>query len=86
MNAQNPIDLAGGTAEVARLCGVSSQAVSQWRSKGAIPPDRCPAIESATGGAVRCEDLLPDVTWQRDDAGNVTGYVVPVAFAEAKAA
>lgn len=28
------IDALGGTAEVARLCEVSSQAVSQWRSNG----------------------------------------------------
>lgn len=33
------IDRLGGTAEVARLCQVSSQAVSKWRNDG-IPPAR----------------------------------------------
>lgn len=28
-----------------------------------VPADRCPAIERATDGAVRCEDLRPDVEW-----------------------
>lgn len=28
------IDALGGTTEVARLCGVSMPAVSQWRSQG----------------------------------------------------
>lgn len=33
------IDELGGTVQVARLCQVSSQAVSKWRSNG-IPPAR----------------------------------------------
>lgn len=28
-----------------------------------VPADRCPAIERATDGAVRCEELRPDVEW-----------------------
>lgn len=28
------IDVLGGNAEVARVCGVSRQAVSQWRTQG----------------------------------------------------
>jgi DNA-binding transcriptional regulator YdaS (Cro superfamily) len=28
-----------------------------------VPAERCPAIERATGGAVRCEELRPDVDW-----------------------
>ena len=28
-----------------------------------IPAEHCPAIERATGGAVRCEELRPDVAW-----------------------
>jgi hypothetical protein len=37
MDTQTPdtiIDALGGTAEVARLCDISSQAVSQWRTNG----------------------------------------------------
>jgi len=33
------IDALGGTTEVARLCDVEPQAVSQWRHRG-IPPAR----------------------------------------------
>ncbi|MDT4679101.1 transcriptional regulator, partial [Escherichia coli] len=25
--------------------------------------ERCPAIEKATGGAVTCEELRPDIDW-----------------------
>jgi len=35
----NLVDRLGGTSEVARLCQVSSQAVSKWRNDG-IPPAR----------------------------------------------
>lgn len=31
------IDSLGGTAEVSRHCGVTMQAVSNWRADGAIP-------------------------------------------------
>ena len=29
------------------------------------PMERCPDIERAMGGAVTCEELRPDVVWQR---------------------
>lgn len=51
------------------LCGVigaHSPDVSRWASSTRpVPPDRCPAIERATGGKVTCEELRPDVRWQR---------------------
>jgi DNA-binding transcriptional regulator YdaS (Cro superfamily) len=28
-----------------------------------VPAAHCPSIERATKGAVRCEDLRPDVDW-----------------------
>ena len=34
MNDSELIDKAGGTSEVAKLCEVSSPAVSQWRTDG----------------------------------------------------
>lgn len=37
------------------------------------------SIESATSGAVTCEELRPDLRWERDDLGRVTGYRVPLA-------
>lgn len=39
MDTNTLIDKLGGTAEVARLCEVSAQAVSQWRRDG-IPQAR----------------------------------------------
>lgn len=49
---------------LARKLGVSAVIVSQWRTGvRAVPAERCPAIERATAGAVRCEDLRPDVDW-----------------------
>lgn len=46
----------GGPAKIGRICGVSSQAVSQWKR---IPRDHAKAIADATG--VPIERLLPDV-------------------------
>ena len=58
------IDDLGGTGAVARMAGVAAPSVTAWRARG-IPPDRCPAIERATAGKVTCEQLRPDVVWQR---------------------
>ncbi len=43
--------------------GVSPQAVNKWIVRNSPPAERCPDIERATNGAVRCEDLRPDVDW-----------------------
>ena len=45
------IDELGGTVEVARLCQVSSQAVSKWRNDG-IPPARLMYLRLA------CKDVF----------------------------
>lgn len=71
------VEIIGSKAKLAGLLKVSAQAVSQWNPER-ILPEHCPAIESATAGRVRCEALRPDVEWQRDDTGQVTGYVVPI--------
>jgi len=68
----------GGLAGLARACRISSAAVAKWRERG-VPLDRCAAIESATKGQVRCEDLRNDVDWTRDERGHVTGYHVRVS-------
>jgi len=44
MNTNLIIDRLGGTGELAKLCRVSAQAVSQWRWKG-IPPARLMFLE-----------------------------------------
>jgi DNA-binding transcriptional regulator YdaS (Cro superfamily) len=58
---QRAIESVGGLKALADVCGVTPQAVFKWR-KG-VPAERCPAIERATNGQVRCEDLRPDVDW-----------------------
>lgn len=46
------------------MLNVTTQAVCFWRDgKRGLPADHCPAIERATNGAVRCEELRPDVDW-----------------------
>jgi DNA-binding transcriptional regulator YdaS (Cro superfamily) len=34
-----------------------------WKHRGRVPAEHCPSIERATQGAVRCEQLRPDVEW-----------------------
>lgn len=57
------IEIAGSQSALARFCGVAQTAVSAWRVRKSIPAEYCPAIERATSGAVRCEELRPDVDW-----------------------
>lgn len=57
-------EIIGSQAAIALLCGVSRGAVNQWKDKERrVPAEYCPLIERATAGAVRCEDLRPDVAW-----------------------
>lgn len=62
---QTAVDKAGGQAALASAIGVKQQNVWNWlnRNEGRVPAEYCPLIERATGGAVRCEDLRPDVAW-----------------------
>lgn len=54
----------GGQTALARLIGIATPTVNQWvKNKRPVPAERCPSIERATNGAVRCEDLRPDVDW-----------------------
>lgn len=36
--------------------------VSHWLKTG-LPPAYCPSVEKLTAGAVRCEELAPEVDW-----------------------
>lgn len=61
---QKACDIAGGQSALARMLGVKPPSVNEWvKGHRPIPAERCPTIEKATGGAVRCEDLRPDVDW-----------------------
>ena len=54
----------GGISKLANALGISSSYLSQLSSGLApVSPERCIEIEKATGGAVRCEELRPDVDW-----------------------
>lgn len=58
----------GRARELAVALGIKDPAnaalIYQWSSGvRVVPAERCPAIERATGGAVRCEELRPDVDW-----------------------
>lgn len=51
-------------ADLANALGITPGAVNQWVSGlSRVSAERCPAIEKATGGLVRCEDLRPDIAW-----------------------
>lgn len=66
---------------LARLLGIRSPSMSDWRKRNAIPKEHCPAIESLLRGsesAYRCEQMRPDVVWTRDTSGQITGYHVPL--------
>lgn len=54
----------GPASALAGRLGITPVLISQW-SNGVrpVPAERCPAIERATNGAVRCEDLRPDIEW-----------------------
>lgn len=57
------IEIVGGVSVLAERIGISPSAPSMWKSRKRVPADYCPAIERLTDGAVRCEDLRPDVDW-----------------------
>lgn len=61
--AEKAVALLGGPVAAARQLGVERyQTVQSWL-RNRVPAEHCPAIERATAGVVRCEDLRPDVPW-----------------------
>lgn len=65
MDALNrAVGLLSGQAGLASAIGVKQQHVWNWLNRdGRVPAEHCPAIEKATAGQVRCEELRPDVEW-----------------------
>lgn len=54
----------GSQRALASALGVTKAAVWQWKHDGRrVPAEHCPQIERLTEGAVRCEQLRPDVDW-----------------------
>lgn len=69
---QKAIEILGGQSATARAVSTPSRKIGQpnvykWLNSpnpDQMPPaEYCPAIERATGGKVRCEELRPDVDW-----------------------
>lgn len=61
---ERAIEKVGSATALAALLQVSAAAVGQWKcGERRVPAERCPEIERATGGLVRCEELRPDVAW-----------------------
>ena len=58
MEIKEIIKLAGGPSTVAKLFGITSQAVSQWDR---VPADRAIAIERHLGGEITAEQMRPDI-------------------------
>lgn len=57
------IEIVGSQKGLGLAVGVVSQVVNNWLRRGNVPAEYCPAIERATAGRVRCEDIRPDVDW-----------------------
>lgn len=58
------VEIVGTQAVLAAALEVSKSAVSQWKEEGRrVPAEHCPVIERLTAGAVRCEELRPDIEW-----------------------
>lgn len=61
---QKSCDVLGSQKALADALKVTPATVNQWVSSiRPIPIERCPAIESATSGAVTRRDLRPDDWW-----------------------
>ena len=79
---EKAVSLLGGQRGAARLLSVSPGMVWQWlNGRRPLPPEHCGLLERATaeqGDTVTAEELLPEVSFQRDAVGHVVGYVMPV--------
>ncbi|MBU2788608.1 helix-turn-helix domain-containing protein [Acidithiobacillus sp. VAN18-1] len=69
----------GSQASLARRLGVVPMAVSHWLKRQRIPPHQAIAIERATNGAVRREELRPDIFGPMDIPQTDTTPVVQKA-------
>lgn len=64
MELKNYLNSRGGGKQLGAALKVSQVIISQWKTGARqVPADRCIEIERATAGAVRCEELRPDVDW-----------------------
>lgn len=77
---QKAIEIATGQTALARMLGCTQGLVWHYLNGGRqIPPERCKDIERFTG--VSCDELRPDIEWDRDHSGAVIGYRVKFSTA-----
>ena len=60
---EQAVTICNGQSALARACGTSQAAVGKWLNGGKMDVKYIPAIIKATNGAVKPEDLRPDVDW-----------------------
>lgn len=58
------IIICNGQSALARACGVSQAAVGKWLDGAKMDVAHVSSIVKATNGAVKPEDLRPDVDWK----------------------
>lgn len=55
------IEIFGNQRKLAAAMGVVQSAISQWLTNNRVPPIRAIMIERLTNGAVKREELRPDI-------------------------
>lgn len=51
----------GSQSALARILDVDPMTISQWKSRGRIPAERCPEIVAAAEGRITLCELRPDL-------------------------
>jgi hypothetical protein len=64
MNMKLLIKKLGGPRRISEICECKPPSVYSWVR---IPVDRCPALELASNGDVKVDEMRPDVTWERKE-------------------
>jgi DNA-binding transcriptional regulator YdaS (Cro superfamily) len=62
MKIAHPLDRPNVRAQISSALGVSTQAITNWKSVG-VPAIHCLTIERATNGVVTRQELRPDDYW-----------------------
>lgn len=57
------VEMLEGVNSFARAMKQPQSKVSNWKARRSVPAKYAPTIERITNGAVRCEEVCPDVEW-----------------------